>query len=954
MYMRYWIFYIVSAILLFLGITVAAAAPAAPPEGKRILIINSYGEHITWSKDIADSLERKILKAHPDWMVYSGDLKTESAVYTAATTLTLRSIIWGYAERTQTSVKATDLKTVSLFVQDDIPDALVWIGEEGFMNYISYIALLGKWRRIPMVLCAVKDSVSAIGWYPERPFQFDSKLGVRDYSIVSKSLRLDDPIVETAKKDSTVKVSRLSEEGQEFYNLDFKMNYSGNIVKLPIRQNLELIHRMLPDLKELIWVDRNSYRCMETQLEVENTAKKVMPGVKFIKMINNYLNTDSIYDVMLEPAKHRAFLTYSWNISGIHSRRGDKEIDSLFTNVATVPLFTLTKRDFNKDNYWVGGCYLDLVHSADLAMNLLERAVQGDSIMALPFDTLSESKIVLNRTAVERYKLAKVADELEGVTYVHIPPDFIHKYEKQLLVSMLVFVLVSCYTFISWRRNRYNKRIKADYARYKRLYDKLQVIYKNSSIDFALYDENGKRILRIINGSVETSEGNSDLFLENIFESPYLSDDLKEQIRSQKTVNCEVSLDYAGKLSRTNFAESEVYQLIVKPLHEIDNANSCFMVIAVNLTPTIRERQEKERFEGLFRFASDSSQVGVVFYDAQSAMGMATDSWCKNMNEAYVSGKFPTYERVVAEDRVALLKFQKTVRAGEVNAPLCKDIRVLEADGKQHWIRQHMYFIQPSNRLVELSLYIDEQKQSEKKLEEAKLKAEEANEETRGFLNSISHEVRTPLNSIVGFSMILSMLNDEEDRKEYSPIILHNIRLLDALITNILDLSALDGGEVNFCYTQSNVADIFLEMETYARNTNLYSNCSLQIIRELPEFEAERLITTDREYLQVILGNLLSNAVKFTEEGSITLGYKKKENGSYYFYVTDTGCGITVEDQKIIFNRFVKLDEYVQGTGLGLALCKSIVKHLKGEIGVISEKGKGSTFWFVLPSHSVI
>lgn len=953
MYMRYWIFYSVSAILLLLGITVAVAAPAETPVGKRILIINSYGEHIKWSKDIADSLERKILKIHPDWMVYSGDLRTESAVYTAASALTLRSIIWGYAERTQTSVKATDLKTVSLFVQDDIPDALVWIGEEGFMNYISYIVQLGKWRRIPMVLCAVKDSISANGWYPERPFRFDSKLGIRDYFIVGKSLPLKDPFIEMAKKDSMIAVSRITQEGQDLYQLDFKMNYSGNIVKLPIRQNLELIHRMLPDLKELIWVDRNSYRSMETQLEVENTVKKVMPGVKYIKMISNFLNTDSIYDVMLEPAEHRAFLTYSWNISGVHSKRCDKEIDSLFTNVLTTPLFTLTKRDFDQDNYWVGGCYLNLMKSADFAMGLLERAVQGDCIMTLPFDTLSETGIVLNRTAVERFKLAKVADEIEGVTYVHIPPDFVHKYEKQLLVSILVLVLVCCYAFISWRHNRYNKRIKADYARYKRLYDKLQVIYKNSSIDFALYDENGKRVLRIINGTVETSDGNSDLFLENIFESPYLSDDLKEQIRSQKTVNCEVSLDYAGRLSRTNFAESEVYQLIVKPLHEIDNDNSYFMAIAVNLTPTIRERQEKERFEDLFRFASDSSQVGVVFYDAQSAVGMATDSWCKNMNETYVSGTFPTYERVVAGDREALLKFQETVRAGGVNEPFCRDIQVLNADGKEHWIRQHMYFIQPSNRLVELSLCIDEQKQSEKKLEEAKLKAEEANEETRGFLNSISHEVRTPLNSIVGFSMILSMLNDEEGRNEYTPIILHNIRLLDALITNILDLSALDGGEVSFCYIQSNVADIFLDMEKYVRNSNLH-NCSLQFIRELPEVEAERFITTDREYLQVILWNLLSNAVKFTEEGSITLGYKKEENGSYYFYVTDTGCGIAPEDQKIIFNRFVKLDEYVQGTGLGLALCKSIVKHLNGEIGVISEKGKGSTFWFVLPSHPVI
>ena len=98
----------------------------------------------------------------------------------------------------------------------------------------------------------------------------------------------------------------------------------------------------------------------------------------------------------------------------------------------------------------------------------------------------------------------------------------------------------------------------------------------------------------------------------------------------------------------------------------------------------------------------------------------------------------------------------------------------------------------------------------------------------------------------------------------------------------------------------------------------------------------------------MLLLNLLSNAVKFTDRGSITLGCRRQEQ-EFYFYVADTGCGIGKDEQKYIFNRFVKLDTYIQGTGLGLSLCKSIVKHLGGEIGVISEKDKGSTFWFTLP-----
>lgn len=944
--MRSWKFYSMTVVLLlFMGMAARAAVSAEAEEEKRVLIINSYAEQVSWSKRLADSLESKIQKKHPEWMIYSGNLKTESATYAAAAALILRSILWGYAERTLTSIEATNLEGSSLFVQDDVPDAIVWIGEEGFLHYISYTFQLGKWREVPMVLCAVRDSVTSRGWFPEHGFHFDSMYGIREYSVVTRQIPAY--YVEQARKDKAIRISK--SETADTYTLELPLNYSGCIVQLPIRQNLELIRHLIPDLEELIWVDDNSYRSEETRLEVERVLRETMPGVKYSKMIHNRMNMDSIYDVMLEPAARRAFLTYSWNIDGRHSIRSDEEIDSLFTNVSTVPLFTLTERDFSKDNYWVGGSFLYRQQAVKSTLAKLELAVRGDSIMALPFDTLSEARIILNRTALERYGLDRNADELSGVTYVHIPPAFYQKYERQLLIALLVVVMVVCYIIIGMRRSRYNKRIGADYARYKRLYDKLQVIYANSSIDFALYDETGKRMLRIINGKMEeAAEENSNLFHENIFESPYFSDDLKEQIRFRQAVNCEVSLDYNGKLSRTSFAESAVYQLIVKPLHEVNYRSSCFMAIAINLTPTIRERQAKERFEGLFRFASDSSQVGVVFYDVKTAVGMATDSWCRNMGEEFVSGTFPVYSQVVDEDRNDLLEYQQAIRAGRVQETFCKDIRVNGGDGRQHWIRQHMYYVQASHRLVELSLDIDEQKSSEKKLEEAKRKAEESNEETRGFLSSISHEVRTPLNSIVGFSTILAASDDEETEKEFAPIILRNTRLLDALVTNILDLSALDAGNVEFYYRQFNVADVFLDMEVYVRN-NLYQN-PLRLIRELPECEGERMITTDEEYLRVVLLNLLSNAMKFTDVGSITLGCRREDQG-FYFYVTDTGCGIDQENQKHIFNRFVKLDTYMQGTGLGLSLCKSIVKHLGGDIGVISEKGKGSTFWFVLPSY---
>lgn len=294
--MRSWLFYSAFVVLLFsINIAAAFAVPGDGGDGKRILIINSYGAQTIWSKKLVDSIENRIHNKHPEWLVYSGDLKTETAVYSTAATLTLRSLLWEYAERTHTSIEATSLKVASLFVQDDIPNAIVWIGEEGFLNYLSYAISLGKWREIPMVLCAVEDSVAAGGWYPERGFNFDLKHSIRDYNVLNKKIAVKDFDIKELKDDKNVKIAKKVEDGKPIYDIAFKLNYSGNIAQYPIRQNLELIHRLLPDLKELIWVDDESYRNVEARLEVERLIKEMMPDVKYGKMLHNRINTDSIY-----------------------------------------------------------------------------------------------------------------------------------------------------------------------------------------------------------------------------------------------------------------------------------------------------------------------------------------------------------------------------------------------------------------------------------------------------------------------------------------------------------------------------------------------------------------------------------------------------------------------------------------------------------------------------------
>ena len=240
---------------------------------------------------------------------------------------------------------------------------------------------------------------------------------------------------------------------------------------------------------------------------------------------------------------------------------------------------------------------------------------------------------------------------------------------------------------------------------------------------------------------------------------------------------------------------------------------------------------------------------------------------------------------------------------------------------------------------------ITDQKILERKLRLAKEEAEESNRIKSAFLANMSHEIRTPLNAIVGFSSILAEDVSEEERTEYLSIISKNNDILLQLINDILDLSKIEAGTLEYVYANIDVNKMLSEIEQAARMRQTNANVAICAVTPLEGL----LLYTDQRRVTQVLNNFISNAMKFTNTGSITFGYEEPKDGYIRFFVTDTGTGIPPEKVADIFNRFVKLDSFKQGTGLGLTISQNIVKELKGEIGVASELGKGSTFWFTLP-----
>lgn len=302
----------------------------------------------------------------------------------------------------------------------------------------------------------------------------------------------------------------------------------------------------------------------------------------------------------------------------------------------------------------------------------------------------------------------------------------------------------------------------------------------------------------------------------------------------------------------------------------------------------------------------------------------------------------------------------RTIYSEEVSDLFIRNIRQCLQDGKLKEIeypldvenRERHYFqarIAPfeGNQVLALIHDIGDRVQRSNELIEAKRRAEEAARMKSVFLANMSHEIRTPLNAIVGFSEIIALTENEEEKQEYLGIIQKNSNLLLQLINDILDLSRIESGKSEMNFELTEMTQLVGEVEKVHQ---LKMKEGVKLIVECPHKEIWTM--ADRNRVTQVLFNFLSNAIKNTNEGSITLGLDVEDEW-LKLRVTDTGYGIAEDKLPRIFNRFEKLNDFVQGTGLGLPICQSIVERLGGRIEVQSQEGKGSTFAMYLPYRQI-
>lgn len=473
-------------------------------------------------------------------------------------------------------------------------------------------------------------------------------------------------------------------------------------------------------------------------------------------------------------------------------------------------------------------------------------------------------------------------------------------------------------------------------------------LYVNLPVGVELYDRDGYLIdLNAKDMEIFGIRSKKDVLGVNIFSNPIMPKDVIKKLKENKSVNFRLNYSFKKVDDYYNTSKVGEMDIVTKAsiLYDQRGEPSSYLLINLDNTEKMIAYNRIFEFENVFTLVSVYAKVGYALYDLYTFEGYAIKQWYENMGEkdgTPLSQIIGIYSYIHPNDAGYINSFFEEVKQGKAHH-FRREVRVKSGDGWK-WIcaniTRNPQSVDPNKpEMICINYDITELKDSQLKRE----RAEELDRLKSAFLANMSHEIRTPLNAIVGFSQLLAETDDPEERHEFVEIIDSNNRMLLQLISDILDLAKIESGTMDLKFADMNVKEVINEIVTSFR-IKMPDNVALIAPQDSPECQ----IYSDRMRLTQVISNFLNNAIKYTSEGCITLAYEIIGD-EIKFSVTDTGDGMSQEIQAHIFDRFYKGNTFKQGTGLGLSICETIVNRLGGRIGVNSELGKGSTFWFTHP-----
>ena len=867
-------------------------------EGKSyILCINSYTESSPWSSRLISNVTEFVQK-DPGITLYVEHLNMLLVENDSILEESKRNIFDKYKGRS--------------------PRMLLLLGNSALLLRDEYRKV---WGDIPIVLCAQEDYLDSYEAYIHRQPSTPEERAPLSYLV--------DP-----------------------YNLVYLY------ADLYIPENIRLMKQMIPGMKEFIFIGDGRKVNQDNSVLIEQELNTKYPDIKYKFWSAENMTTNQLLDSLyFVDTKTTGVLFASWFYKYAFAGTSMLATNSHKLIAATsVPIFSLSMVNIASGKEGMLGGYTYNQDRYDAALiQTISDVLKDKQARHIPCYIPTDGAPVINYEILVRDGLS-LSTCPANTRFLNKPPTFWEHYRYFILGTLFSILLITL--LFLYRIRNLNALKKAQQneidamATYKMLVNNMPILYMQEEL---VTDKNGnpiELIYRNVNSEFEKhfyrkeeviGRKGSEIFPESMPEFLHFT-------KMALTEKRAITFPYYFKAIDT------FYDVVLKGTHQ----GNMIDIFCLNSTELHKAQQKLSATNSKLAMALDVANIvpwkwdlksKTILCDINRPIELSTDE--QEVEDSQLSVPDSQYfSKIFKEDRERVKQAYRDLIEGRAEK-VKEEYRIVNVQKnnlhKVEWVEAQAAVEARDEdgkplTLVGSSLVITNRKKMEQELTTAKELAEESNRLKSAFLANMSHEIRTPLNAIVGFSGILASTEEEEEKQEYVSIIENNNTLLLQLISDILDLSKIEAGTLELNYSNIELNELMRELER-----GFLLRVKTDAVKlEFVEPAGPCMAYTEKNRLSQLMINLVTNAIKFTEKGSIRFGYEMREN-ELYFYVTDTGCGIPKDKQQNIFGRFVKLNSFAQGTGLGLSICKTLMDHMGGRIGVESEEGKGSTFWFTLP-----
>lgn len=802
------------------------------------------------------------------------------------------------------------------------PKVAVFIGDPAWL--VCQPLFDGAWKDVPAVICYSRDSM------PRNLENFINKDFLGEGKFIS------------------------TETITAGYNL--------TVIKHPfyVKNTIDLIRELQHGVKKIALISDDRYISTMVREDVSNVLKRDFPELELDLLTSIDMSTEKLLDSLMDYSREVGIIYNSWFLnktqSGNHYLADN--LQKIIYGFVDSPVFTLTEMDIETGAF-AGGYFISAENFGKVTIQTIQQILDGMPARDVERKVGGKPRVYLNYHHLQHHGVNP--DSITGnVVFYQVPPNFYQLYKEYIIIGLAFIILlgaIGLMRFHVMRQRRLQRQREFQLlSQYRKLVDNMPVIYIRKQL---IFDEDGNVVDFIF------------CDVNNLFEEVFHC--TRDRVVGKRLSEADVDnqlLDYmmdkeSGRITSFVFPEEtnkiRYYDKLSFPSSEKDFMDVFFIDRTEEYLASLKMQEHQVSLEALnrrYELVLGATRLipwtwNLLNKEISYDITYVTHGHCNTKDSRKMTEK-EGIMIVHLDDRVRMHNAYLDLYYDRADI-IREEHRSLFWDGTDEYVWFES-FVTVGDRdgeghptlLVGGSLLIDERKKMEEELLKAKEAAEISNHLKSAFLANMSHEIRTPLNAIVGFSNVLAYTEDENERQEYIKIIENNNTLLLQLIGDILDLSKIEAGVFEFVYSEINLNVLLTEVVRAARLRLKNDSVVVEFMECLPEC----VICSDVNRLMQVMNNLITNAIKFTTKGSIRVGYRLREDESLYFYVSDTGCGIPADKLKEVFGRFVKLNSFQQGTGLGLSICESIVTRLGGQIGVISEVGQGSTFWFTLPKSS--